>query len=230
MFRMKTRLCILVSCLALMFVFGCGGGGDGAKCVPGLTVECPCPTGQRGSQTCNPAGTFAACVCANPMLDAGGTADTFGPLNSQADSGLSAMDAGGTIADLDSGIVADIAQPPIPVDSGLVAEVGPEVSWMDVPGSSAVCGDGVVMLPETCDDGNTASGDGCSATCKVEPGSQCTGTPSICTATVCGNGLIEAGEGCDDGNTLPFDGCSPTCQMEPQCGTASSAVGACKTA
>lgn len=32
----------------------------------------------------------------------------------------------------------------------------------------ARCGDGVVTPPETCDDGNTTSGDGCSATCRTE--------------------------------------------------------------
>jgi spore coat protein H len=32
-----------------------------------------------------------------------------------------------------------------------------------------VCGDGDVAGLETCDDGNTASGDGCSARCRVEP-------------------------------------------------------------
>ncbi|WP_236606820.1 DUF4215 domain-containing protein [Sandaracinus amylolyticus] len=30
------------------------------------------------------------------------------------------------------------------------------------------CGDGVITAPETCDDGNTANGDGCSATCTTE--------------------------------------------------------------
>lgn len=33
-----------------------------------------------------------------------------------------------------------------------------------------VCGDGVVSNSETCDDGNTSSGDGCSATCTLEAG------------------------------------------------------------
>jgi fibro-slime domain-containing protein len=35
-----------------------------------------------------------------------------------------------------------------------------------------VCGDGLV-IGEQCDDGNTKSGDGCSATCKKEPGFTC---------------------------------------------------------
>jgi cysteine-rich repeat protein len=33
---------------------------------------------------------------------------------------------------------------------------------------SATCGDGIVTAPEVCDDGNTTSGDGCSATCQFE--------------------------------------------------------------
>ena len=37
------------------------------------------------------------------------------------------------------------------------------------PPSSVRCGDGVVGAGETCDDGNTVSGDGCSATCQSEP-------------------------------------------------------------
>ncbi len=100
-----------------------------------------------------------------------------------------------------------------------------------VPGKpcSTRCGDGIVKGFETCDDGNTASGDGCSGTCKIEPGFDCTGSPSTCNPTVCGNGKKEAGETCDDGNTLPYDGCASNCQSEPQCGTATSAVGACKS-
>ncbi len=66
-----------------------------------------------------------------------------------------------------------------------------------------VCGNGVVETGEQCDDGNTKSGDGCSATCQNEA-----------PAPVCGNGVVEAGEQCDDGNTKSGDGCSPTCQNE----------------
>jgi cysteine-rich repeat protein len=32
---------------------------------------------------------------------------------------------------------------------------------------TTVCGDGVILGGEECDDGNTASGDGCDSTCKV---------------------------------------------------------------
>jgi cysteine-rich repeat protein len=50
----------------------------------------------------------------------------------------------------------------------------------------AVCGDGIVAGNEQCDDGNTTSADGCSATCEVEPGYQCDGEPSTCSP-VCAN-------------------------------------------
>lgn len=39
---------------------------------------------------------------------------------------------------------------------------------LDVSYMPALCGDGVKQTPETCDDGNTVSGDGCSATCAFE--------------------------------------------------------------
>src|SRR5262245_13369700 len=35
-------------------------------------------------------------------------------------------------------------------------------------GAPAVCGNGVIEPPETCDDGNVVAGDGCSALCQIE--------------------------------------------------------------
>ncbi|MCY1001153.1 DUF4215 domain-containing protein [Myxococcus sp. MISCRS1] len=75
------------------------------------------------------------------------------------------------------------------------------------------CGDGVVSPREECDDGDTSSGDGCSATCGIEPGYGCSGQPSSCAAT-CGNGLLNSGEQCDDGNLTPNDGCNASCRVE----------------
>jgi cysteine-rich repeat protein len=75
------------------------------------------------------------------------------------------------------------------------------------------CGDRAINAGEACDDGNTASGDGCSATCLVEAGFSCTGQPSACTTT-CGDGAVGGTEACDDGNAFPGDGCSPTCLVE----------------
>ena len=69
-----------------------------------------------------------------------------------------------------------------------------------------VCGDAIVDgdLGESCDDGNTADGDGCSSTCQIEP------------QPACGDGVVDENEQCDDGNTADGDGCSSTCQIEPQ--------------
>ncbi len=47
----------------------------------------------------------------------------------------------------------------------------------------AICGDRWMMDPEECDDGNVTAGDGCSATCTIEPGYTCTGNPSVCSDT-----------------------------------------------
>jgi cysteine-rich repeat protein len=66
----------------------------------------------------------------------------------------------------------------------------------------SICGNGIKESPEEeCDDGNTVSGDGCSATCKLE-------------APSCGNGILEIGEECDDGNIIGGDGCSSACKIE----------------
>ncbi len=67
--------------------------------------------------------------------------------------------------------------------------------------ASSICGNGVRELQEECDDGNTNSRDGCSASCIIE-------------RSICGNGIIEGPEYCDDGNLRDRDGCSSTCRIE----------------
>jgi cysteine-rich repeat protein len=61
------------------------------------------------------------------------------------------------------------------------------------------CGNGTLDPGESCDDGNTADGDGCDSTC---------------APTACGNGVPSAGEQCDDGNGSDGDGCSAGCEIE----------------
>ena len=79
------------------------------------------------------------------------------------------------------------------------------------------CGNGAIDDGEVCDDGNAASGDGCSADClTVETGWYCTVQGIRCMrAQVCGNGFLETGETCDDRNTTPGDGCDANCAIEP---------------
>ena len=54
----------------------------------------------------------------------------------------------------------------------LVAIAG--LSVFAAPAAALVCGDSEPDAGEQCDDGNTASGDGCSATCLIEAGFDCT--------------------------------------------------------
>ena len=56
------------------------------------------------------------------------------------------------------------------------------------------CGDGVIASTEACDDAGNANGDGCSATCAVEPGFTCTGEPSVCDSDSDLDGLVDAFE------------------------------------
>ncbi len=95
--------------------------------------------------------------------------------------------------------------------------------------ATPACGDGSV-IGEACDDGDTAGGDGCSATCTVEPGYDCTGSPSICTA-ICGDGLVVGAEACDEAaaNGTLASCCSPSCQYKAA-GTTCDDGSACTTA
>ena len=89
-----------------------------------------------------------------------------------------------------------------------------------------VCGNSVNdVREESCDDGNTIAGDGCSPDCLIEAGTagclsdnECaTGVCNMNTcanALECGNGRTEENEGCDDGNLEPGDGCDASCARE----------------
>ncbi len=76
-----------------------------------------------------------------------------------------------------------------------------------------VCGNGSVENGEQCDDGNTASGDGCSATCQLESGFTCPTPGMPCTVLLyCGDGILTPPETCDDGIhvlTIPGDEAAP---------------------
>ena len=86
----------------------------------------------------------------------------------------------------------------------------------DTSGCSGVKGQGIVLVCEECDDGNTAAGDGCDATCHVEEGWGCeygkgadyctptatptpqptatpAPTPTPLSGYICGDGVVFAG-------------------------------------
>jgi cysteine-rich repeat protein len=91
-----------------------------------------------------------------------------------------------------------------------VGSIGITSGNLDVT-KSVVCGNSIIETGETCDDGNTAPGDGCSSTCQIDH--------------VCGNSIIETGETCDDGNTANGDGCSSVCVWEPDAYWSTSSSG-----
>ena len=177
-----------------------GGGGTGgqattaasttpASCVPGASVACACSTGQQGAQTCTSAGTFEACVCSVPTVDAG-----------SLDGGASDIANPGS----------DTAPPTSAVCGNGILETGEACDCGTDPTNLPVRCTGPNGL-------FNGDGNGCSKTCTKEPicrGTNGTGTTHACTPT-CGNGSLESGEECDDGNLVNGDGCSSTCQIEP---------------
>lgn len=66
-------------------------------------------------------------------------------------------------------------------------------------GSGAICGDGLVVDGEVCDDGiNDSSYGSCSPDC-------------MSLGPYCGDGVIDGPEVCDDGNDMNGDGCNRDC-------------------
>ena len=62
-----------------------------------------------------------------------------------------------------------------------------------------LCGNSNIDSSEACDDGALLAGDGCSTTCLVETGYECTNEPgraSVCTA-ICGDAIVIGEEECD---------------------------------
>ncbi len=106
-----------------------------------------------------------------------------------------------------------------------------------VQGGGPSCGNGLVEIGESCDDGDIVEGDGCSAVCTINSGWSCSEEPSTCVQNICGNGgtcsqdsdcngfaqicnggfCVENGEECDDGNLNNGDGCSSICVLTKEC-------------
>lgn len=84
-------------------------------------------------------------------------------------------------------------------------------------GTSATCGDGIQDPSEQCDDGNTASGDGCSATCENE------GSATFCSPHAFRCGPNDDVETCNNAGTawLAVEACANGCAggvcQDPTC-------------
>jgi fibro-slime domain-containing protein len=94
----------------------------------------------------------------------------------------------------------------------------PEVGNPFEAGPSAVCGNGVIEIPEVCDDGNAMPNDGCDDACHREDHYTCPTAGKPCVHDViCGDGRVDGNEGCDDGNKSDGDGCAADCS-KVECG------------
>jgi CSLREA domain-containing protein len=107
-----------------------------------------------------------------PLQDNGGPTLTHEPLPTSP-----ALE-GGNPATPGSGYPACVAadQRGVARPQGAVCDIGA----VESTSSPVPCGGGTLHAGEECDDGNTADGDGCSATCVVETCFACSGEPSVC--------------------------------------------------
>lgn len=137
-----------------------------------------------------------------------------------------ARPAGATQSGDASAADVPVIQPDAATDSRLISDgsgdglgaidLGSDSPVLPSDGATSLCGNGIIDPGETCDDGNTKQGDGCSSTCQVEydwpPPWPCDG---FCIRmTYCGDARLDGSEQCDDGNITSGDGCSASCQIE----------------
>lgn len=105
----------------------------------------------------------------------------------------------------DDGSVRD-GGPPIMFDAAAIPDGGIPRDAVIGPdsGPAPVCGNSILEPGESCDDGNTMNGDGCTMRCLRE--------------AFCGDGHVDMGEVCDDGNNASGDRCRSDCLSDETCG------------
>ena len=173
-----------------VYLVKCGDGRLGGKetCDDGNVIDndgCSATCQKEAGWDCGKPGTACTAHCGDGVLIA---AEQCEPPN--AGQGCSAG------CELEPGCVCD--PPPATPDPSNPATC-----------HKTVCGDGMKEGTEACDDSNTIDGDGCAATCTLEP--DC--STGAC-ASKCGDGIKLAPEECDDGNARDGDGCSKACTLE----------------
>lgn len=105
----------------------------------------------------------------------------------------------------------------------------------------AACGDGYVGPGESCDDGNSSNGDGCSSSCAIESGYLCVNSdadlnqanwPESACDTTCGDGVVAGFEYCDEGAANGTSGacCASDCSLRSSSYTCRDSAGACDIA
>ncbi len=197
---------------------GTGGIGTGGT---GGTVMDMCGDGMIGStEGCDDGGADPGDGCDADCKPESGWVCT----NEPGGPSVCAQTCGG--GTLDAGEVCDDGDAE-PLD-GCDAQCQVEAGWeCQQPGNdpeqpsvcATVCGDGIVVGAELCDDGNIVDTDGCKADClAVSPEWECDMTGgAVSCAPICGDGLAVGAEACDDAGTVDGDGCSAACVVEHMC-------------
>jgi MYXO-CTERM domain-containing protein len=151
---------------------------------------------------CDETGENCTPICGDSLLRAPETCDNA---NTNSDDGCS------NLCVIEEGYVCDVASEPCDAVCGDSMESA----------CFSVCGDGLLVGAEACDDGNTDDSDGCSAVCGIEEGWVCEPTisenpedPASVCETTCGDGAIAGDETCDDLNLELGDGCNDVCTIE----------------
>lgn len=140
------------------------------------TCSFPPITSPADGDGCCPAGATIAtdndcpARCGDGVVSAGETCDTA--ISGGAGACPASCDDGDpcTTDSLANGGTCRAACTTMPVGAGpmdMCCPAGADLSTD--PDCAAACGDGVTTPPETCDDGNTMSGDGCDSMCRAEP-------------------------------------------------------------
>jgi cysteine-rich repeat protein len=116
-----------------------------------------------------------------------------------------------------------------------VCDPCPEGHGGDGTSCEAICGDGLIVGGETCDDGGTAGDDGCDEFCHLEPGFLCGGEPSVCAPDRDADGVADGLDNCpelENGSQADADddGIGDACDDDDEPPPQPEEGGGCRTA
>ncbi len=147
------------------------GDCDVAELCDGIGNDCPPDAFAPATQLCRAA--HGVCDVAETCTGSSATCplDAFAPATSLCRLATSDCDAAERCTGSSPSCPIDALQPDgTACDDGMTCTIDDRCVGGTCGGDSMICGDGVVEAScgEACDDGNTTSGDGCSATCQTE--------------------------------------------------------------